>query len=158
MSNEATDKDMIDEAREVVINILGLEKFITDNWGNIYARLEESEIRVWKAIEEKKCKKNEGHLLFLSESLPFINGVVHVGSSLNNFSKGLKWVRKKLPHADAVSVISALALLFIVDKAGNEFYDSNEEIKIKGIDLEQKIKKKDVWKCIVDRVEKHVKP
>lgn len=146
---------MIKESQRVVLDILGLRNFINDNKENIHKRLEESELRVMKAFQEKKTAPEDEHLLFLSEILPFMSGIVRVGSSLHMYDDGIRWVRDKLPHTDPDSVLAALALFYIVDDACKLFSHSNDLVNIAGIGEE---KKKIIWSQILTHVEKHVAP
>jgi hypothetical protein len=150
-----TTEAMAKQAPMVVEKVLGLSEFINNNWDNIYRRLEESELRVMKAIEEKKIAPEDEHLLFLYETLPFIGGIVRVGSNLHNYDKGVEWVNSRLPHTEPHSVLAALTFFYIVDKAWPAFCDSQEWVEVFHVG---KAQKKEIWERIRERVEKHVSP
>jgi hypothetical protein len=113
-----------DKAHEVVKNQLKIGKFIEDHWEQIEKRLMDAEERVREA--GTKGMSREANVVFVAECLPFVAGIVHVGSSLEDFRNAKKWVMDNLEHADPVSVLSALTFVYIVEN-GEASSTGNQE-------------------------------
>ena len=116
------EKPAVERAREVVVDQLKVDHFIESHQEEIYKQLEENARRT----REEGC---EGKLMFMAESLPLISGIVHVGSSLENLTNATEWVRRLLPKADPVSILSALTFIYIVEKGAQEFAASQDAEK-----------------------------
>jgi hypothetical protein len=142
----------INDAREAVAQ-LGIEKFIDIHKEKMYgkienyermhcANLEGSELETCEITAgKKKGSENKYDMIFIAENLPMIYGVIHVGSKLEDFEKANKWAKKLLPGADALSVLSSLTFIYIVDKGWKEFKDNKDEERRK------------LWEGIRSRVE-----
>lgn len=107
-----------DKAKEVVEDILGAKDFIESHEDEIFERLEE--------FESRTTKNSEGDIMFIAEALPLTSGIVHLGSTADNFKKAKAWVRTNLPDSDTVSILSALTFLYLVDKGWQKFSESKE--------------------------------
>jgi hypothetical protein len=92
------------------VKLLNADEFIKKHRSEIFERLAGAEASV-------KGMGPEGNVVFVAECLPFVAAIVHVGSTLDKFREARDWVRGKLEHADAVSVLSALTFLYIVDQS-----------------------------------------
>jgi hypothetical protein len=125
-----TYSSMPEKARQVVEEELKIKDFIEKHESDIYARLEECDVREMDAKARGDLEDNEVDVIFMSESLPFISGIIHVGSSLKNFNNGIDWVRKNLPDADAVAVLSALTFLYIVQRGSENARKGADENKL----------------------------
>jgi hypothetical protein len=90
---------------------LKAQEFIETHHNEIFKRLSDAEARA-RAREAGP----EANVVFVAECLPFVAGIVHVGSQLDDFREARDWALEKLPYADAVSVLSALTFLYIVEK------------------------------------------
>jgi len=98
-------------ARLAVEEYLKAQDFIKQHHSEIFKRLADAEERA-----RARDAGPESNVVFVAECLPFVAGIVHVGSQLNDFREARDWALKKLPYADAVSVLSALTFLYIVEK------------------------------------------
>lgn len=105
--------NIIDLANIAVKDHLKIDTFILENKRRIYERLEE----YYRDVSGQQ----DGELLFIAESLPFINGIVQVGSNLENYNNALKWVREQFrENVPAVSILSALTLIYIIEEGAND--------------------------------------
>jgi hypothetical protein len=126
-----------EQADTAVADKLKIDGFIEEHWDEIEKRVLDVESRV--------AGMGQGaNVIFVAECLPFVAGIVHVGSTLDKFRDAKKWVEAQLPHADAVSVLSALTFLYVVDK-GKELAKADPE----------KLKK---WQSIQRRVNSLLDP
>lgn len=111
-------------AKKAVEDYLNIENFIKDNHKEIYEMIEEYDRNVGD--------KPEDDLLFIAEGLPFINGVVQVGSTHGKFQEAIKWVKddKGISESGAVPVLTALTFIYIVEKKANDPSIPESEKKI----------------------------
>lgn len=130
-----------DKAKEVVEDILGAQDFIESHQDEIFERLEEFDSRT---------KNSEGDIMFIAETLPLTSGIVHLGSTADNFKKAKAWVRTNLPDSDTVSILSALTFLYLVDRGWQKFSKSNELTK-------SGAKRSEAWERICRRTKKVLK-
>jgi hypothetical protein len=78
-----------------------------------------------------------GDMIFIAESLPLINSIIHVGSDRATLARASNWVRETWgDEADPLIVLSALLFIYVANKGAEE----------KGND--------ETWKRIHERVEK----
>jgi hypothetical protein len=103
---------------EVVENQLKVAQFIDSHKDQIYAKMEANYQRV--------RDEQQAHLMFVALSLPLVSGVIHVGSTLQDFKRASEWVKQKLRVADPVAILSTLTLVYIVEKGLREFADSGD--------------------------------
>jgi hypothetical protein len=127
-----------DKAKEVVEDILGAKNFIESHQDEIFERLEEFDSRT---------TNSEGDIMFIAETLPLTSGIVHLGSTADNFKNAKAWVRTNLPDSDTVSILSALTFLYLVDKGWQNFSKSDELTK-------SGAKRSEVWERICRRTKK----
>lgn len=114
------------KAIEIVKN-LGIEQFITDNKASIIAHLknfmnksQNNEIDN-KVIDNKKIPES---VVFLSEVLPFMSGIVNVGTEPDNFSKAKAKIEKisksenngHSPSGSIIYVLSIYVFIYIVER------------------------------------------
>lgn len=126
MKVRAIMQSVYERARVAVEEKLKINDFINLHWDAIEKRVLDAESRV----ADMKAGAN---VVFVAECLPFVAGIVHVGSELVNFRMAREWVRAELPNADAVSVLAALTFLYIVgiglDRADPEKVTTWESIQ-----------------------------
>lgn len=108
-------------AKEAVEDYLQINKFIDANQKKIYEKL--------KKYDSIVGDKPESDFLFIAEGLPFINGIVQVGSTHKNFQEAIQWVRGT-SEAGAVPVLTALTFIYIVEKKANDPSIPESEKKI----------------------------
>jgi hypothetical protein len=103
-------KKMLHSAEEAV-DLLVLRNFVRDNKNAIYKQLEDCDARVSQGPSGL-----DPDAAFIAQSLPLISGVIHVGSTRENFEAAATWVQKQSPHAEPASLLSTLVLLYVVDQ------------------------------------------
>jgi len=108
--DDARVEKMLDSAKEAV-GLLGLTKFIDDNKEAIYDQLEDCNERVRKVPIGL-----DPDAAFIAQSLGMIGGVIHVGSTRKNFDAAAGSVLPPGTHAEPMSVLSTLVLLYVVHK------------------------------------------
>ncbi len=93
---------------EALLNIVA---FFDDYKEQIYDRLEACSKIADKAI-------TNGNTLFIAESLPIINGIIHVGSTREELNSATKWVRDNWEAKEAHPriVLSALLFKYVTDR------------------------------------------
>jgi hypothetical protein len=98
-----------------------VEDFFEKHKESIYERLEECD-----DIAKKAVAKDD--MMFIAESLPIINGLIHVGSKRKDLNKAIDWVRKEWGgEADPIIVLSALVFIYIADQGVKEFRNSEDQ-------------------------------
>jgi hypothetical protein len=102
------EQPVFENARLEVEKQLNAYDFMEKHAAEIFNRLKDAEARA-------ESMGPEGNLFFVAECLPFVAAIVHVGSKPEDFRKARDWAQKKLPNADAVSALSALTFLNIVE-------------------------------------------
>ncbi len=140
---------------EIVWEKLDLEDFVSMHKSEIYSKIEECCHKVMQKKDEGTLAESEDFLMFMSQTLPFISSVIQVGSSLDNFTAAVSWVRGKMPSADAVPVISALTFYALVEQVWEE-EKQKECTKSIYDEIHSNPDKKDLWEQIHDRVKKLV--
>ena len=131
-----------EQASIAVVAKLKIDGFIEAHWEEIERRILDVESRV---AEAKQRGMDQGaNVIFVAECLPFVAGIVHVGSTLDRFREAKKSVGAELPNTDAVSVLAALTFLYIVGK-GKELAEGDPG----------KLKK---WQSIQHRVDSLLEP
>jgi len=53
---------------------------------------------------------------FVGLALPLISGVIHVGSTVDNFRTAVEQIKRLFPGKDDVSVLSRIVLAYVVNK------------------------------------------
>jgi hypothetical protein len=66
---------------------------------------------------ERCSAETTDDLLFVAESLPPIAGLVHFGGTLSSYRNAENWIRAAVPDAEPGSILSALVLLYLTDRA-----------------------------------------
>jgi hypothetical protein len=117
--------------------ILKVEGFFSEHKQHIYDRLEECDKIANKA-------QSNPDMLFIAESLPIINGIIHVGSARAELNSATEWVRKHWDVGEAHPriVLSALLFHYVMDSGVRDH---------ENCDLS---KKREAWERIKKRVEK----
>lgn len=160
-SHQEVTEQELKKAKEAVQE-LGVVNFINTNQDLIYRKLEDCDIRVFKAQKQQNIKSGESciagyecDIMFIADSLPLVTGIVNLGSETLNNAK--QWVRELVPDADPISVLSALTLLYIAEKGYRKYQQDNTLIK--GAEyLGEHASRKEVWKRIYTRVKKRFLP
>jgi hypothetical protein len=119
-----------EESKKIVEETLNLKEFITTHEADIFAKLESCDAHTKKL-------ESDGTIMFITEILPLITAIIHVGSTSENFKDAKNWVRNSLPEADPVSVLTAITFLYIVNRGRAKYSNSKE--------------KSEVWKRICQR-------
>jgi len=96
-------------AREAVESWLDLAGFIDLHKSGIYKKLEECD----KLATQTQTREGQ---TFLSESLPLISSIIHVGSSRGNFTRAANLIKENWPDADPAVLLSAFTFMYIVSK------------------------------------------
>jgi hypothetical protein len=102
------EQPVFENARLEVEKRLNAHDFMEKHAPEIFNRLKDVEVRA-------ESMGPEGNLFFVAECLPLVAAIVHVGSKPEDFGKARAWAQEKLPKADAVSALSALTFLNIVE-------------------------------------------
>lgn len=126
------------DAARVSEGLLNLENIVKEDLArnHIYPRLEE-------------CEKIAGDagihsdMIFISEGLPLINGIIQVGSAPQNRKKALDWIKERWgADADPKIVLSALVFIYVVDRGVAFYSKSSDRPKLA------------IWDQIEDRVQR----
>jgi hypothetical protein len=136
--DDARVKKMLESAQKSV-ELLGLTKFIDDNKKAIYEQLEDCDARVSKVPIGL-----HPDAAFIAQSLGMIGGVIHVGSTRKNFDAAAAWVLPPDTHAEPMSVLSTLVLLYVVEKGWRDPDVSKDAAKKARWDT---IYKRTKWLC-----------
>ena len=115
-----------------VVDCLKVRKFIEEQKLLIYEKLEVCDTSGKVMIN--------GDMLFIAESLPVINGIIHVGSTRKTFNDALDYVKGHWQDADPVVLLTALVFIYVVEEAWKEIGTGKDEAK------------KEIW----DRIRKRV--
>lgn len=116
--NGAETVTKICNAAETVEDYLRVDKFIENHKEKIFAKLEENFGRV--------KDQPQAHLMFVALCLPLVSGVIHVGSTLQDFNHASDWIKQTLGDVDPVAILSTFTLVYIVKKGLKEFSGSND--------------------------------
>jgi hypothetical protein len=119
----------------VMEKLLDVREFFLTHKERIYDRLEECDRIAKNAV-------TNADMLFFAESLPIINGIIHVGSTREELNKATDWVRENWEGQEAQPriVLSALLFRYVTKEGAKEFADSTIQ------------RKKTAWHRINDRV------
>jgi len=121
------------------VQLLVLERFIRDNKQDIYKQLEDCDDRV-----SGRPSGLDPDAAFVAQSLPLIDGVIHVGSSRDHFDDAARWVQRQSPHIEPDSLLSTLVLLYIMEQGLQDARAStNADRKSKWERIHQRAK----WLC-----------
>lgn len=124
--------------------------FINDNWKNICARLEHSELHRMEEPPEVKPLTS-----LADPDLRFANGIVHAGTTLTSYRNGVNWANALNTDVDADSILAILTLYYIVDRAQKLYGGSKELIKL-DTDSAKEVERGDIWQKIKKRIESHM--
>lgn len=107
---------------------LGLASFLQQHAEQIYARLQQFDAVVMteSTADVAAVFKGDRDTLFLAESLPFVNSVIQVGSPNAQYIQAIEWMRKVMPDAAPVSILTGLVFLYIVE-AGTERFKTHAD-------------------------------
>jgi hypothetical protein len=89
---------------------LGIAPFIDERMNVVYSRLKEA--------LEASAEAQDPADRFTSSTLPIVNGLIHYASSPEQLDRAFAWLEREWGIEDeeeAMSMLSALALLYIVD-------------------------------------------
>jgi len=120
--------------------MLDVRPFIKDHIDPIYSKLEECE-------EDAKRAPVNSDMMFLALALPVINGVIHIASNPTALRDAMDWVTSKWAEPkreppDAVSILSALTLIYIVYTGYMRYkQDEDHEKKEKWLSIWTRAKK-----------------
>ncbi len=130
-------RDNYDSAIAVEV-LLNVEGFFYDHRQQIFDRLEECHNIALQAISNRD-------MLFIAESLPIINGIIHVGSARKQLKSATRWVERNWGSGEAHPriVLSALLFKYVTGEGAKAFIGQNPPHE-----------KENVWKQIQDRVNK----
>jgi hypothetical protein len=117
------------ETAQKAVEKLGLIEFI-----NAHKTLIDEKIRACDAhvMASEATGDTFGDMTFIATCLPLAAGIVHVGSELKLFQDAQNWVREDLELPDSTSVLSALTLLYLVQKGWEENLRDPAWIRIHG--------------------------
>ncbi|HEY0379059.1 MAG TPA: hypothetical protein VGC87_19240 [Pyrinomonadaceae bacterium] len=106
----------------VMEKLLGLRKFFLEHDELIYAKLEDCDEDAQKGV-------NNIDMLFFAQSLPIINGIIHVGSTREDLNTATEWVKEnwKGSAAQPRIVLSALLFLYVTKQGVQRFANSTDK-------------------------------
>ena len=121
----------------VMEELLDVREFFLAHKELIYQRLEECDRIAKNAV-------TNADMLFFAESLPIINGIIHVGSTREELNKATDWVRENWEGSEAQPriVLSALLFRYVTKEGAKEFTNSVIQSK------------RDAWNRIDERVDR----
>ncbi|HJU56226.1 MAG TPA: hypothetical protein VJ715_16710 [Pyrinomonadaceae bacterium] len=108
----------------VMERLLDVREFFLAHKDRIYSKLEDCDQIAKRAITNTD-------MLFFAESLPIINGIIHVGSTREDLNKATEWVRENWEGSAAQPriVLSALLFHYVTKEGVKEFTDSTDQSK-----------------------------
>jgi hypothetical protein len=117
--------------------LLKVDGFFEDHKEQIYNRLEECD----RIASKSKINPNT---LFIAESLPIINGIIHVGSARVELNTATDWVRKYWEASEAHPriVLSALLFHYVTERGVTAYKNHPDQTK------------RETWERIRERVSK----
>src|SRR5205085_11194623 len=83
----------IAEAAEQVVIRLGIEQFIEKQWERIEEKLRECDEYAVAAATFG------GDMIFISMTIPLVNGIIHVGSTREKLTNTTEWIAKEWRRA-----------------------------------------------------------
>lgn len=94
----------------------------------IYARLEEFDKKAQAAVARAKGKgkgseavKRSSDMIFIAESLPIIQGIIHVATDRKSLTQAITWIRKTWGEtANSLLVLSALVFAYIAKRGASD--------------------------------------
>jgi hypothetical protein len=132
---------MADDSSRAVENYLNLGDFFKRHRDHILDKLEDSDAAA------QRVEKNQD-MIFFAESLPIINGLIHVGTTREELNKAIDWVKQNWgDKVDPLIVLSALTFIYVAE-TGAELAENPPQ------DKDAKMRDKEVWKRINARVKK----
>jgi len=136
-----------DEARKEAISNyaveeeLKVEEFFDVHKEQIYKKLEECD-------EIAENAPTNGDMIFIAESLPIINSIIHVGTDRKKLTGASNWVRKTWGEdADPLIVLSALLFIYVANKGALRFTTGQSDEPVEG-------DREEIWNRIHRRVQK----
>lgn len=138
--------DELDLAKTLVV-----EKLKLDNSPNAQSAngegtkdlfIEKHKQQIFNRLEDLYKAEEQHELAFIAESFPLISGIVHLGSTVQDYRNATAWLtgtnpqQGNMPSTDPAAVISALTFVYLVDKGV-------KDPEIKGTDREDTWKKMD---------------
>jgi hypothetical protein len=108
----------IKQATQVVEELLRVDRFIEENKSVILDRLQEN----YEAVKAQ----NLAPAMFITGSQPLVSGIIHLGSTADDFARAAAWVRDKSPKADPVNVLCHFVLVYVAELGWREVLESNE--------------------------------
>jgi hypothetical protein len=116
------------QAIQIVEELLRVDGFIEENKQLILDRLQE----IYGAVTAQK----QASSMFIAGSLPLVSGVIHVGSTVDDFARASAWVRDKSPKEEPVNVLCRFVLVHLAELGWREALESNDD------------QKRAIWNCI----------
>ncbi len=95
--------------------------------------IERHQKTIFDKLEHFYTEEEKDHeFAFIAASLPLISGIIHVGSTVDNYKNATEWIKKeqKMPNADPASVLSALTFIYLVNKGVDEWKTSDSKTRI----------------------------
>ena len=100
---------MADDSSRAVENYLNLGDFFRRHRDHILDKLEECD------SVAQQAEKNQD-MIFFAESLPIINGLIHVGTTREELNKAIEWVKQNWgDKVDPLIVLSALTFIYVAE-------------------------------------------
>jgi hypothetical protein len=108
----------------VMEELLDVREFFLAHKERIYERLEECDRIATAAV-------TNADMLFFAESLPIINGIIHVGSTREELIKATDWVKENWEGGEAQPriVLSALLFRYVTKEGAKEFTNCTKQSK-----------------------------
>jgi hypothetical protein len=109
------------DARHAAENELEIKRFFEEHKGQIYEKLKDCDKFALQAGPQSD-------MIFVAESLPIINGIIHVGSTRQRLTEANKWVRETWGEsADPLIILSALVFVYVVEEGAKQFKGTAEQ-------------------------------
>ncbi len=132
---------MASDPSRAVENYLNLGDFFRRHRDHILDKLEECD------SVAQQAEKNQD-MIFFAESLPIINGLIHVGTTREELNKAIEWVKQNWgDKVDPLIVLSALTFIYVAETGAALAENPSTEAGAK-------VRDREVWNRINARVKK----
>jgi hypothetical protein len=136
--SSAKPSDKILELATKMVQVLDVVPFLEKYSPDLYQKLREAD-------EYAESAPGNSDMMFMTSSLPISNGVLHIASNRIAVSQAIEELKKEWrgpqPHTDAISILSALTLIFLVVKGWADHQNSTRERREQWIRILKRIKR-----------------
>ncbi len=107
----------LEMARQAVTEQLKLDDPKSSNKKTFIQQHQEEIFNKLELLYTTYTTKEKNHeFAFIAASLPLISGIIHVGSTIQDYEEATEWIQQpeNMPNADPSSALSALTFIYLV--------------------------------------------